>query len=84
MAQKSLATKMTGYVLEALGSLSATDLYNLCLLPHSHPPMRPTNLKLNNQSYTSRAQKTGDPKTELICKEALPHMIQDYNPIRPK
>jgi hypothetical protein len=37
-----MATKMTGYVPEALGSLSATDLYNLSLPPYPHPPLRPT------------------------------------------
>jgi len=36
---------MTGYVLEDLGSLSATDLFNLSLPPHPHPPLRPKNLE---------------------------------------
>jgi len=47
MAQKSWTTKMTGYVLEALGSLSATDLCNLSLPPHPHSPLRPKNQAQN-------------------------------------
>jgi hypothetical protein len=43
MAQKSRATQMTGYGLEALGTLFATDLCNLSLPPHPHPPLSQKN-----------------------------------------
>jgi len=45
MAQKIRATQMFGYVLEALGSLSTTDLCNLSLSPHPDQPLRPKNLE---------------------------------------
>ena len=96
MAQKSQATQMTIYVLEALGSLYTTYLCNLSLPPHPQPPLRPK----NREDFTHKSARTYKttrkhaetrrlkdclhwPDDGVQCDEASPQMMQDYNTMRP-